>query len=266
MDWDSSILWGIIGLVGGAIISAIISYIFYFKGIERKKIAWKIDTTCLISNDANKIKGVDIKYNSSSIENLYCSTIQIKNIGNTIINLEDIATNSPLSIHSKGQIMFDKQINSKLLKDYNENNIQLNFESDKSGMCSNVVINFDFLSKKQTITFSLIHTTKKVDFNGVIKGGEVFEEKEAINILNDSSNIKKVVLPCIILSIFIGLIFSLCNLISYQKNTQKLLDNMQYNIDEMEERTNIYEDEIEQLIKLITALKNEALIQETQSN
>lgn len=45
MDWNSSALWGIIGLIGGLIISSF----FYFLGIKRKSLIYDITTTTLVS-------------------------------------------------------------------------------------------------------------------------------------------------------------------------------------------------------------------------
>lgn len=75
MDWNSSALWGVIGLVGGIIVSSF----FYFLGIKRKSLIYDITTTTLVSKNATQIEKLNITYDNKPIKNLYTSTIKIKN-------------------------------------------------------------------------------------------------------------------------------------------------------------------------------------------
>ena len=82
---NSNLFWCIVGIIGGAIFSLLISLFFYFKGLNKKRLTYDIKTFCIISDKINQINGLDVKYNSTEIENLYSSTVTIKNIGNSKI-------------------------------------------------------------------------------------------------------------------------------------------------------------------------------------
>ena len=105
---NSNLFWCIIGIIGGAIVSFIISLLFYFLGIKKKRLSYEINTICLISNNINQVKGLKVKYKSNKIDNLYSSKITIKNIGNVSIEKQDLATNYPLSISTNGQFLLNK--------------------------------------------------------------------------------------------------------------------------------------------------------------
>lgn len=96
---DSNLFWCIIGIIGGAIFSLIITIIFYIIGKTRKRISYNIKTSCLISSNTNKINDLEIKYNNKKIDSLYLSRIKIKNTGNTIIEKSDFSTTNPLTVN-----------------------------------------------------------------------------------------------------------------------------------------------------------------------
>lgn len=102
---NSNLFWCIAGILGGAIVSFFISYVFYFKGLTRKRLTYDIKTFSIVSNKINQIKGLEVKYNSTEIENLYSSTITIKNIGNSIVKEQDLVPSCPISLSTSGQFL-----------------------------------------------------------------------------------------------------------------------------------------------------------------
>lgn len=59
---DSNLFWCILGIIGGAIVSFIISLSFYRFGLKKKRLSYEINTSCLISNNINQISGLKVKY------------------------------------------------------------------------------------------------------------------------------------------------------------------------------------------------------------
>ena len=76
MDWDSSALWGIIGLIGGFLFS----FIFYKLSTKSKKIVYNKKSQNLITNNTSKINGLNITYENKPIEELTSTTIIIKSV------------------------------------------------------------------------------------------------------------------------------------------------------------------------------------------
>ena len=64
---NSNLFWCIIGIIGGIIPSALVSYFFYKKGLNRKRLAYNIKTFCIISDKINQIKGLEVKYTSKEM-------------------------------------------------------------------------------------------------------------------------------------------------------------------------------------------------------
>lgn len=170
MNWNSNVLWGIIGVVAGVIVALI----FFLIGKKRQILTYKFNTVCLISNKVSKIDSLEIKYGSKTIDDLYHSTITIKNIGNTIIEEHDFAPSKPLSILTDGQFIpsnieievFDESVNFHLL-----------FNKDDAGVNLNKCIaNFDYIPKKSKIIWSIFHTGN-IDIGGALKDGRIIDEK-----------------------------------------------------------------------------------------
>lgn len=58
MNWNSSALWGIIGLIGGFITS----FTFHKINYKSKKIIYTKNSQILITDAISKIKGLNITY------------------------------------------------------------------------------------------------------------------------------------------------------------------------------------------------------------
>lgn len=166
---DSNLFWCIIG----ALFSLFISSLFYFIGIKRKRLTYSIKTFCLVSNKINQINGLEVKYNSNIIDDLYSSTITIKNIGNSVIEKQDFAPSCPISISTNGQFLVDETSATNLFSSNKANNVNISFNTSENNVTNNIIINFDYLSKKEELTCSIFHTGKISFDDGVLKDGKI---------------------------------------------------------------------------------------------
>lgn len=168
---NTNLFWCIIGIVGGAITSFVISYLFYFKGLMKKRLTYDIKTFSIVSEKINQIEGMEIKYKSLEIDNLYSSTITVKNIGNSIIKEQDLAPLCPLSVSTSG---FFLKAKSDCIVSQPVNKISqyaLSFQGNE-GTYNYVKLDFDYIPKKAIITYSLFHTGDII-FNGDLMDGEI---------------------------------------------------------------------------------------------
>lgn len=178
MDWNSSALWGIIGLIGGIVISAF----FYFLGIKRKSLIYDITTTILVSKNATQIEKLNITYENKPIKNLYTSTIKIKNNSNSIIEPNDFAPSVPLSLITKGEFLVFSNTGVKLFSENTSNNVYPLFEVDDNIVCQKVIIHFDYIAKKETISCTVFHTDS-LSVSGKIKDGKLEENSKKTNLI-----------------------------------------------------------------------------------
>lgn len=194
MDWNSSALWGIISLIGGIFISAF----FYFLGIKRKSLIYDITTTTLVSENATQIEKLNITYDNESIENLYTSTIKIKNNSNSIIEPNDFAPSVPLSLMTNGKFLVSSDTGVKLFSENTGNNVYPLFEFDEKNICKKVIIHFDYIAKKEIIYCTVFHTSS-ISLNGKLKDGNIktVELKTNISLLNTA---------CIILGVLTSIV------------------------------------------------------------
>jgi len=169
MNWNSNLFWCIIG----ALFSLFISSLFYFIGIKRKCLTYSIKTFCLVSNKINQINGLEVKYNSNVIDDLYSSTITIKNIGNSVIEKQDFAPSCPISISTNGQFLVDESNTTNLFSSNKANNVNISFNTSENNITNNIIICFDYLSKKEELTCSIFHTGKISFDDGVLKDGKI---------------------------------------------------------------------------------------------
>ncbi len=201
---DSNLFWCIAGIAGGAIISFLISYFFYFRGLTRKCLTYNIKTFCIVSDKINQIKGLEVKYNFNEIENLYSSSITIKNIGNSIVKEQDIAPLCPISISTSGQFLNSKNeyIESQPINKVSNYNLSF-YNNGKIDNC--VIFDFDYIPKKAIIKFSLFHTGD-ITFKGDLMEGEIITPTEN----QKKQKWKRILWQIIVyvITIFISIIFS----------------------------------------------------------
>lgn len=172
MNWDSSILWGIVGLVGGGLISSF----FFFIGKKRIKLSYDIITTTLVSCNAIIIKDLNIRYKNKSIYNLYISTLKIKNTGNCIIEPSDFAPSAPLSLITDGEFLINEDTGTEILSKNDFNKIIPIIEMDDN-ICRKSTIQFDYIAKNETIFCTVFHTGA-ICISGKLKDGEIKNNDE----------------------------------------------------------------------------------------
>lgn len=198
MNWESSALWGIIGLISGLIVSSF----FYFLGIKRKSLIYDITTTTLVSENATQIEKLNITYDNKLIKNLYTSTVKIKNKSNTIIEPNDFAPSVPLSLITTGEFLASSDTGVKLFSENTDNNVYPLFELDENGMCQKVLIHFDYISKKETISCTVFHTNS-LNIIGKLKDGKIVNSTDELTI----SNTIPAILGMILIILLVILIF-----------------------------------------------------------
>ena len=204
MDWNSSALWGLIGLVGGLVISSF----FYFIGIKRKSLIYDITTTTLVSKNATQIENLNITYDNKPIRNLYTSTIKIKNDSNSIIEPDDFAPSVPLSLITNGEFLASSDTGVKLFSENNNdyNNVYPLFEVDDNNICKKLIIHFDYISKKETISCTVFHTGS-LNVNGKLKEGKIRNSESESNLTHFRLSIISGII-CIIITIVINIILN----------------------------------------------------------
>lgn len=173
MNMNTNLFWCVLGIIGGAVFSFLISLIFHFISMKRKRLNYSIHTFCIVSNKINQIKGLEVKYNSKEIENLYSSTITIKNVGNSIIEKQDVSPSCPFSIYTNGIFLLNEINDTSILSSNKTNNINTSFYSDKhNNECSNILFNFEYIAKKEIWTYTVLHTGD-ISFAGALKDGKI---------------------------------------------------------------------------------------------
>lgn len=168
----SNLFWCVIG----AVISFLISLLFFYIGSKRKHLSYNIKTSSLVSNKINQISGLEIKYHSNDIKNLYYSTITIKNIGNSIIEKSDFSSPYPIVFLTSGQFLVDISKQNVISPKIKQSLISYKGAStNNTDKCNILTINFEYLSKKQELNFTVFHT-ENIKFCSIIKDGKIVNE------------------------------------------------------------------------------------------
>lgn len=171
MDWDSNTLWGIIGLIGGIIIS----FFFYYISIKRKKISYNIYTFNIIKDKISQIEGLEIKYQSSPIDNLNSSIVIIENSGNSVIERENLAPSCPITIFTTGQFLFDNEFSENLFFIEEEKQVHL-IPNYTNNVCTSIIIDFDYLSKGDKLHYTFTHSGE-IHLSAALKDGKVINKE-----------------------------------------------------------------------------------------
>lgn len=175
MDWNSSALWGIIGLIGGFIVS----FIFYKISNKKKKIIYTRNSQILITDTLSNIKDLNITYQNQPIQNLTSTTIIIKSAGKDIIQMNDFGIATPFCIKTTEQLFLPTDINTIITKNSNPNNLMKpKVKDDKT-----ILLDFDFLSQFDEITFVLLHTGT-LNIDGKLKIGQIMSNNLSKKINN----------------------------------------------------------------------------------
>lgn len=118
INWESSILWGMIGLIA----TIFFGYIFYIKSIKNKSLSIFTTSDTLVSESLTKYKGLKIFYNKKHIKELVSTTITIKNIGNLTIEVSDISSSSPITFCASKEFLLN-DVKDYILYSSNKNSV-----------------------------------------------------------------------------------------------------------------------------------------------
>ena len=168
MDWNSSILWGIIGLVGGFLVSLL----FFTLSKKQRKISYSISTTPIIVKKITKISELVITYKEQYIDNLSTSYLKVKNIGNDTLEPNDFAELNKLSITTDGVFLINSIDELEIIKSnkFMKMNPSLIFPNK-------IELSFDYFDPKNEISFSVFHTGD-IKVCGSIKNGKIINDTQ----------------------------------------------------------------------------------------
>lgn len=191
----SNLFWCIIGIIG----SFLGGLLLYYLGKNRKRISYSIDTfrirldnnceiidklksvQCIISSKYGRYCS-DMSYNPIDLKDLYFSIIIIKNIGNTIIDQNDIAPNAPISISTNGKFLLNNIDDAVNIISFNRaRNIYPQLKIDETNECNCILLNCDYLEKKEILGCILLHTGD-ISLRGNLKGGKIIKSDTKNNI------------------------------------------------------------------------------------
>lgn len=161
--WNSTPFWGIIGLIGGIIVSSV----FFLAGKKRKILEYQITSTPLITKNVANISGLKVTINDTPVKTLTSTTIRFFNMGSEKIEPTDFAPLEPLGISVSGSILH-LQLRVSADRHYNRN-MNLHLEPT-DGQTVNIA--FDFFSSKKTFSLTVLHEGR-LSVLGDLKEGKI---------------------------------------------------------------------------------------------
>lgn len=180
MNWNSSILWGIIGIFSTIFFGFIFSYIFYRKSLKQKKMVCITEPTTLISDNLSNYKNLKILYNDENIQTLTSTQVVFKNIGNDKIEPSDITPSDPIVITTSGKFLSTED---NLLEVQTTNpKVKSNLEYVDD---STFNLKFDFFPPECELSVTLLHSGD-ISITGDLKVGDFKQNNK-----NNTSNINK---------------------------------------------------------------------------
>lgn len=197
MNWNSSLLWGIIGLVGGFLISLL----FFTLSKKQRKLSYSISTTPIIVKKITKISDLVITYKNKSIDNLSTSFIKMKNIGNDTLEFTDFPELNKLSITTDGVFLINSINELEITKSNKFMKVNPSLISSKK-----IEFSFDYFDPKNEFSLSIFHTGN-IEVSGTIKNGRIINDTQ-IEKINHYKVILKEYIPTILLiicAIFYGI-------------------------------------------------------------
>lgn len=154
--WESSLFWGVVGIVVGFLISTI----YYLIGKERISMKHHITSKSIITKETLEAAGVNLVFDNQPINQLIETTVKFTNSGNRTIEPLHYAIKEPLGIYVLGHL-FRYSVWAE-----NRNSIPdiEPIDNDK------YKIEFDFLKPKQAFSIKLFHDGA-VDVFGELRFG-----------------------------------------------------------------------------------------------
>lgn len=196
---DSNLFWCVVGIIGGAILSAIISLIFFILSKRRRKISYIKHTYKVIMDKLPKINELEIKYKGNDVTDLSYSQVEFTNSGNETLELDDFPKSKHLSISTKGQFFINTPNELEIASSNNDITIDVIIISHQK-----IEINFDYLNPHDKIIFNILHTDN-INVNGNIKGGRLIDNTQ----ISENVIIEKYIIPILQTAIILmSLLFS----------------------------------------------------------
>lgn len=162
--------WQTILSISGIILTiffGILSYVFYRKGIKKKKLSITSNSTILVSKDLSNYNGLQISYNNEEIKTLTNTSITIRNIGNDVIEDNDITPSDPIIISTTNKFLSTNGEEYKVTSSNKKVSTSVQKIDD-----SKLQLSFDFLNPNNELSITLLHNGK-ISVNGDLKNGYV---------------------------------------------------------------------------------------------
>lgn len=190
--WESSLFWGIAGIVAGFVVATF----FFLIGKNKKILEYQVTSTNLITKDMAEIPGINITLDGQPVANLISSTVKFMNAGNQTIVPDDFATLEPLGIGVEKHLL-SLQHGYHISSDNPNSCPLIKAIDDKT-----INIEFDFLKPKQSFLVTVLHDGD-ISIFGELKAGKTRE-------FRDKSLWISIVLGVLIgvMGIFTGLLFA----------------------------------------------------------
>jgi hypothetical protein len=169
-----------------AVISLIITFIFYVKSKREKKLVYVTKSFGLIQDSISSIDNLSIKYNDEDVKSLTLTQISFWNDGRDTIKSDDVAKSDTLKVKLNDEC---KVYSAKLTKTQKETN-EISIETENN----QVYIMFSYLDYSDGAILDIYHSgnpSDEVKIVGTIIGGlEIsLAEKEEFYIVNPVGNI-----------------------------------------------------------------------------
>lgn len=176
-SWWPNAFWCIVGIVGGAIASFIISLFFFVIGRKKQLLEYQIISVDLVTKEMSGVPGMKITLNEQIVECLTSSTVKFINSGNRPILPKDFASLGQLSIAVEGHI-FDSDDGYQIVSDNPISRPSITMVNNRA------YISFDFIKKKQSFSITILHTGK-ISVLGELISGEIREIRQKnVNIIS----------------------------------------------------------------------------------
>lgn len=194
---QNTIIWVVLSICTIIGVPSFVYTIFSrHKDKTKKEISTISKSNTIVKKGKRAIEKLDISFDGKSVDNLVITKIAIWNSGNVVLNHDDFASEGKLCIISKDEteILYAEIISeSDSMNQFEINQI----DNHK------IIIDFEYIEKRNGIVIQLIHTGESSDLDLCckIKGGnqinklpkrgliEKMASKYALNVSNDSIRI-----------------------------------------------------------------------------
>jgi len=248
--WNSTIFWGIAGIIGGFIVSAF----FFYVGKEKKSLVYQISTSNLITDEINSTPGLKISVGDEPAVNVISTTITFVNRGNRTITSSDFASLSPLQIISSEHFFNAEHIDVGYIKTRNK---AINPRIDVIEK-NKIIIEFEYLKPKQEFEITVLHDGE-LSVGGDLKNGGIQNYSSALktseykHILEKTFTIATPLIMGAIAAFIIGISRDSSNTTDFNNNNEQI-DYIQREISDLKTIIIDMERENQQLRDIIGSL------------